>query len=459
MVDASSPLTFAEKMQRLLRHRAERQPLPAGYMRCPLNPEHQLPIAAIVTHLEKAHQQDALALAPHAMYGTETHTRRRDFLEMQLHRRDGAACRREHANRHHHRRERRRRSRRSSYSSSSSSAASSQSSLPRSRRQRSRRRYRHEQKQESHTSHNGLPVAAYNGIGVPLPPPPPPPPAGAVAAATWCGSYQSAEAAITSAAAPTRTLVGRYTLGFTIDKQCLMSYLLQFGSLLSCDLEPRSASFTVVYETFEAASRCAALSYPSVLIDGVAVKLLPVTSEANVAGASDKGIAVPTMQYVASTYPGTCYASPPPPPPPPTPPPPASESVVQHPHPHSQPPSCTQQTPSVITVGGKPVGLAMLGGGNNCSNASIARGANTKVNPPKCVFIAVLKKTGEAEEMGVDERCLWEEFVRFGSVSSIVVAGPRVVVEYASHESVEKIKQALQKGEEVFTCCSPLQST
>ncbi|ESL08378.1 hypothetical protein TRSC58_03919 [Trypanosoma rangeli SC58] len=454
MANASSPLTFAEKMQRLLQHRAERQPLPVGYMRCPLNPEHQLPIAAIVTHLERAHQHDALALAPHAMYGTETYRRRRNFLEMQLHRRNGADQQQQHANRDHHH-ERRRRSRRSSHDSSSSSAASSQSSLPRGRRHESRRRYRHEKKQESYVGHNGLPVVAYKGMGVLQLPPPSSSPVDA--AATWCGSYQPAAAAVTPFAASTRALMGRYTLGLTIDRQSLMDYLLQFGSLLHCGAQPHSATFTVVYDTFEAASRCFTSSYPSVIIDGVAVELRPTTCEPNMTGASDQKMTVSTLPYVAPTYSRTCHAppppSPPPPPPPPPPslipPPPPSESLPQHPH----------HTPSVITVGGKPVGIAMLGRGGSCNNTNIAGGSNTKVEPPKCVFIAVLKKSGEGEEMRVSERHCWEEFVRFGSVSSILVAGPRVVVEYACHESVEKITQALNKGEDVFTCCSPLQLT
>ncbi|RNF00066.1 hypothetical protein TraAM80_07840 [Trypanosoma rangeli] len=449
MANVSSPLTFAEKMQRLLQHRAERQPLPEGYMRCPLNPEHQLPIAAIVTHLERAHQHDALALAPHAMYGTETYRRRRGFLEMQLHRRDGADQRQQHANRYHHH-ERRRRSRRSSYDSSSSSATSSQNSSPRGRRHESRQRYRHEKKQESYVSHNGLPVVAYNGMGVPLPPPPSSSPVDA--ATTWCGSYQPAvaAAAVTSFEASTRTLLGRYTLGLTIDRQSLMEYLLQFGSLLRCDAQPHSATFTVVYDTLEAASKCFTLSYPSVIIDGVAVELRPTACEPNMTGASDQKMTASTLPHVAPTYLRTCHAPPPPPPPPSSIPPPLpSESLPQHPH----------HTPSVITVGGKPVGIAMLGRGGSCNNTNIAGGSNTKVNPPKCVFIAVLKKSGEGDEMGVSERHLWEEFVRFGRVSSILVAGPRVVVEYACHESVEKITQALNKGEDVFTYCSPLQLT
>ncbi|EKF39631.1 hypothetical protein MOQ_000137 [Trypanosoma cruzi marinkellei] len=436
MVGAPSSLTFAEKMQRLLQHRAERQPLPEGYMRCPLNPEHQIPIAAIVTHLERAHQQDALALAPNAMYGSGTQKRRREFLERQFHRHNKADHRKPQSSRHHQKRGRHGRSRRSSYDSSSSSA-SSQNSLPQVNSHRSRRRYRSEN-QESYVRNNGPPVANYNGVEVISLPPHLSAPS-----ATQCGSYHSSVAVVPSPAPPSRALMGRYSIGFSIDKRSLMEYLLQFGSVLRCDVQPRSATFTVLYDTLEAASRCSMQSYPSVIIDGVAVELCPIAGETDVIAVPDTGMAISGGSPVAPMYSRTCHV-----------PPPAlsTESTSQHP----QSLSWVQDTPPVITVSGKPVGVAMLSNVDNYTKTNSIRGRNSKIEPPKCVFIAKLKKNEDGDKKEADERHIWEEFARFGDVSNMLLVGPRVVVEYASHDSVETITQALQKGQEVFACCTPL---
>ncbi|KAF8280864.1 hypothetical protein BCY84_17348 [Trypanosoma cruzi cruzi] len=436
MVGTPSSLTFAEKMQRLLQHRAERQPLPEGYMRCPLNPVHQIPIAAIVTHLERAHQQDALALSPNAMYGSGTHRRRREFLERQFYRHNRADHRQPQSDRHHRKRGRHRRSRRSSRDSSSSSA-SSQNSLPQVNSRRSRRRYRSEN-QESHVRNSGPPAANYNGVGATSLTP-----HLSSTSAAQCGSYHPAVAAVPSPAPPTRALMGRYSIGFSIDKRSLMEYLLQFGSVLRCNVHPRSATFTVLYDTLEAASRCFTQSYPSVIIDGVAVELCPTAGEAEVAAAPETGMAVSGISPVAPMYSRECHVTPPL----------STESTSQQP--------CTlslaQDAPPVIMVAGKPVGVAMLSNVDECTKINTIRGRNSKIEPPKCVFIATLKKSEDGDKKKADERHIWEEFARFGDVSNILLVGPRVVVEYASHDGVEKITQALQKGQEVFTCCTPLQ--
>ncbi|CCW61956.1 unnamed protein product [Phytomonas sp. EM1] len=74
---------FSERMIALLRRRTEQRPLPKGYMRCPLNAEHHVPIASIVTHIEKVHNGDALGLIEDAMYSHGTKARLDAFFEQQ----------------------------------------------------------------------------------------------------------------------------------------------------------------------------------------------------------------------------------------------------------------------------------------------------------------------------------------------------------------------------------------
>ncbi|CCW66301.1 unnamed protein product [Phytomonas sp. Hart1] len=74
---------FSERMITLLRHRTEKKPLPKDYMRCPFNAEHKVPIASIVTHIEKAHNGDALGLVEDAMYSRGTKMRLDAFFEHQ----------------------------------------------------------------------------------------------------------------------------------------------------------------------------------------------------------------------------------------------------------------------------------------------------------------------------------------------------------------------------------------
>ncbi|KEG10064.1 hypothetical protein DQ04_04231020 [Trypanosoma grayi] len=443
MVDAV-PLSFEEKMLRLLRHRAEQHQLPLGYMRCPLNPAHQVPVAAIVTHLEKTHQQDALALAPGAMYGRNTYDRRREFLREQLHCSDGgggdrggsaaaAAAngrRRRHRSRqrrHHHHHNHHCDSSRSSYESDGSYCSSSRDSSCRGRHKPSRQRRRHEtDKTRTDAPHTK------GGSVTPV----------------LCGTgmLPTAEA--------TTVLIGRCALGYSIARKPFMQYLQQFGPLLRCDMQVKTATFTVVYETVEAASRCLAASFPCVIIDGVTVELHPAAprAAASMATLPDVHVAGNVMPPARPTY-GCTEHVPQPPPPPPLPPSPPPLPPPMIPQQQQQPPQRRQlelQAPSVITVGGKPVGVAMPG--DSCAG-NILPDRSSTMNPPKCVFIAKLNK-GNKEN--VDERYVWEELSRFGVVKNINVVGPRLIVEYASQGSVDTLTRALQKGTTLSSYCSPL---
>lgn len=466
MVNAA-PTTFAEKMRRLVRQRAEQRPLPDGHMRCPLNPAHHVPVATIVRHLEKAHQEDALDLAPNAMYGSETYTRRRQFIETQLRRRvgdkqseqgDARCCHDDAADDHHYdhnRRRRRRHSRRSSYSSSSSSF-SSESSLPRVKRRRSRGRHYEEkngEKQNMLCPNNDASLFVHDGVVTPECPPPPP------AVVPWPGSFLPAE---TPRDAPTATLFGRYTLGRSIERQSLVNYLLQFGSLRRFDTQPQYATFTLEFDTAGAASRCLSASSPFVFIDGVRVELHCATAAAGVAGASPLVFDVPRVL--------SAHVPPPPvaPPPPPLPPtghlqPTGQLQSTGHFQPAGQLQRPAPHAASLISIGGMPVGIAMLSDTSsgysaaattttttNSANGFIATAANMQIKTPQCVLLAALKKIKKEE---IDERRMFEEFARFGAVVNIMVVGPRVVVEFASHESVQKATRALQEEEERFAFC------
>lgn len=71
-------------MASLLRARAEQQPLPDGYMRCPLEPRHHVPIANLVTHVETVHAGDDISILPEAMYSVDTARRRNQYIHEDL---------------------------------------------------------------------------------------------------------------------------------------------------------------------------------------------------------------------------------------------------------------------------------------------------------------------------------------------------------------------------------------
>lgn len=121
--DAQSHGRVAQRIMALLHNRARQQPLPPGYMYCPFNPEHRIPIAVIISHMENVHREDALARLPDAMYSGETATRRRRHVDDELYANMQTATRRRRLSRDDERDRRGRRCTHDEFSSSSLSAS------------------------------------------------------------------------------------------------------------------------------------------------------------------------------------------------------------------------------------------------------------------------------------------------------------------------------------------------
>ncbi|SCU65160.1 U11-48K-like CHHC zinc finger containing protein, putative [Trypanosoma equiperdum] len=413
--------SFAQKMHQLLQIRAERQPLAEGYMRCPLNPTHQVPIAAIVTHLSKAHQQDSLDIAPDAMYGVNTRSRRSEFLKEQLQRMqpvdESDLSESGYSN---HRRKRYRRSSSQSYSSdmgsSSSCCSNGRSNVSRqSNSSRSSGKHRHyEERPYNNRRREEQPTQrSFHGNNT----------------TNWHDPSNVF-----------KRLLGRYPFGASINKQRLTEFLICFGPLQSFNFLANGTEFVVEFESSAAASKCLQAATPNLLIDDVCVRMYPVPLPS-------PGVA-PEFSYGGAEIMRT---------PPPWPDDAAPPTVVSSlpAAQQNQPWPPTDITPSVavgVGVGSKSVGVPVLSNVDDLVDAFTSVSSARITSNTAILSCAVRTTCGK----NVTTEDIWKELWHFGEMRNILLVGPRVVVEFSDGRGVRRATQAMELEPGKFKFCSLL---
>nr|CCC91412.1 conserved hypothetical protein [Trypanosoma congolense IL3000] len=449
---ADISVTLAKKMQGLLQQRAEQMPLPDGYMRCPLNPAHQVPIAVIVTHITTMHQHDSLDCAADAMYGVNTHTRCSEFIKTQLDRlkhnygHDEDSESSSGDDYHRPRRRRRRRwqlkRRHSSESCSYSSDSDSRSSSHSANANRS----------------SGTPRMLPRGDRVPRSP---------VGGAhrEWHGvlggsvSHQADNVAgrtghypatrVSPVTTASSVLFGRYPYGYHISRERLSRYLKQFGAIHRLDIAIQSASIYIEFKTARSASLCLHASKPHTLLDGVPITFteLPKASvpreTINLSANIDENIPRCVTPNVLES--AKIPMSPVPPSPPP--------HLFQPPPTSSPTPGVKMVTPSIITVGGQPVGVTGLGAGADKGAGFLVSLNNGRGSAAKGALVCTFSAKGEEP---TTVRDIWNELRHFGEIKNILLVGQRAVVEFVDTDGVEKAVQALEKEPHSFAFCALL---